>query len=60
MRNIFKRIKTLWILSSWNIQSSKKEGSFTIDGIVRSQVAEKPHQAQIIKRRDPVADALKE
>lgn len=47
-------------MSSWDIKSSKKEGSFTIDGIVRPQnsVEEKPKMAEIIKRRDPIKEAL--
>lgn len=58
--NIIKRIKTLWTLSSWDIKSSKKEGSFTIDGILRPQIPEeKPRMAQIIKREDPIGDFLK-
>lgn len=58
--NLLKRLKTLWILSSWDIKSSKKEGSFTIDGIVRpqNQIEEKPRMSQIIHRKSPVDQAL--
>lgn len=60
--NLIKRLRTLWILSGWDVKSSKKEGSFTFDGIIRPQnpVEEKPAMAQIIKRSDPISKALEE
>ncbi len=58
--NLLRRLKTLWVLSGWDIQKNKKEGAFTIDGILRPQIPEeKPRMAQIIKRKDPIEDFLK-
>lgn len=50
MPNIFKRIKTLWILSGCDIKKNK-EGAFTIDGVVRPQLTEEPRPAKIIKMK---------
>lgn len=57
---MFKRIKTLWVLSGWDIQSSKKEGTFTIDGILRPQPQKSPKMAEIIKRETATEKLLKE
>lgn len=59
--NIFKRLKTLWILSGWDLKPSKKDGAFTWDGIMRPQLAEeKPKMAIVIKRENLVKKVIQE
>lgn len=59
--NIFKRFRTLWILSGWDIKSGKKDGTFTFDGIIQPQnTNEKPRMAVIIKRENLIKKVIEE
>lgn len=55
MPSIFRRLKTLWELSSLDVSKNQEKGSIFID-----YKPEKPKMAQIIRMKNPVKDILKE
>jgi ribosomal protein S1 len=55
MKKLLKRIKTLWILSGWEVTTAEYPTGHKITGIVQPQ---QPKQAQIIKMNDPIKGFL--
>lgn len=57
---IWQRVKNLWLLSNFTIKKNDRGGVDVFVNEASKEIEIKPRMAQIIKRRDPVAEALAE